>query len=402
LTAVSLISRRLSFKGRAAVASIAVSFIVIIIAICISDGFREEIHGSLVELAGDAQVTTIRSGIDEVSAPIEVTDTLVRTILNVEGVASVRPVVCNAAVVRAKSSAVDAIHGVMFRAVEGSAPICCSDTVQTKGNQMFARIPRNLASLLGLGVGDKMLAYFIAENASVRSFTVAEIYDAIVTDDDRLVVFCNFADLRRSAGLEDGQATSLEVCFDHRHSRDNVLGADAAAQISYKLFDYSQDSEGGQLLCSRTADSYSRLFDWLHLIDGNVSFILVLMIIVAGFNMTGGLLILLFEHMQTIGLLKTMGMKFKDIAKTFLLAAARLVLRGMIIGNALGLGLCLVQRQFHLLKLDPTNYFVSFVPVSISWARIFTLEMIAFVAIMLILLVPCRFISKIDPSKTIR
>ena len=147
---------------------------------------------------------------------------------------------------------------------------------------------------------------------------------------------------------------------------------------------------------------YPQLFDWLDLIDFNVLFVLVLMIIVAGFNMISGLLITLFENISTIGVFKAMGMTDKSISRIFLTSSAALVLKGMVWGNAAALLFCVLQDKLHLLKLDPTNYFLSFVPVDVNLITIATVDIISFAVIMLLLLVPCSFISKVDPADTVR
>ena len=126
------------------------------------------------------------------------------------------------------------------------------------------------------------------------------------------------------------------------------------------------------------------------------------MTIVAGFNMISGLLIMLFENISTIGLLKTLGMTDRAIAKVFLSSSAALAIKGIAIGNALAIIFCIIQSSTHLLKLDPVNYFVSYVPVHVNLGLVLTADIISFAAIMLLLLIPCLFISKVDPAETVR
>ena len=126
------------------------------------------------------------------------------------------------------------------------------------------------------------------------------------------------------------------------------------------------------------------------------------MTVVAGFNMISGLLIMLFENVSTIGLLKSLGMTDKAISKVFLSSSSVLVLKGMAWGNGLALLFCLVQGTTHLLRLDPENYFVSFVPVNLDFGMIICADVISFVVIMLLLLIPSLFISKVDPAETVR
>jgi len=386
LGASSFISRRLTFKGKAAIASIAVSFLVIIIAISISDGFRTQISDALSDLRGDLRVEHMNSY--EIPLPVREDSALVGWIQNLDGVVSVRAAVWTSAIVKSSED----IHGVVFKGVE------TADSAS-----MNVRIPRKLSSLLGFAEGDKMLTYFIGETVSVRNFVVTDIYDSIVTDDDKMIVFCDINTLRRVLGWAPDDASSLEITLSP-DCRDDKGSLKAYNDLSYLLSDYSgeiDDYLAQDYGAVRTRSEYPQLYDWLNLIDFNVDFILILMILVAGFNMVSGLLILLFENISTIGLLKTMGMPFKEIARTFLLASGSLVLRGMLIGNVLGIGLCLLQSATHILTLDPENYFLSFVPVALDPLWILGCDFIAFVAIMLILFIPCRFISKVDPSRTV-
>ena len=147
---------------------------------------------------------------------------------------------------------------------------------------------------------------------------------------------------------------------------------------------------------------YPQIFDWLDLLDFNVLFILILMTLVAGFNMISGLLILLFRNISTIGLLKTLGMTDRSIAAVFLRASSSLVLKAMAIGNGVAFLLCLLQSTTHLLKLNPENYVVSFVPVHLDIPMILAADLAAYGAIMLLLLIPSLFISRVDPAQTVK
>ena len=126
------------------------------------------------------------------------------------------------------------------------------------------------------------------------------------------------------------------------------------------------------------------------------------MTVVAGFNMISGLLIALFRNISAIGTLKSMGMRDKDVVSAFLKMASRVVFKGMVIGNAAGVGLCLLQKLTRLVKLNPENYFVSYIPVNIDISRLLATDALAFLVIMLMLLLPSLFISGVDPAKTVK
>ena len=164
---------------------------------------------------------------------------------------------------------------------------------------------------------------------------------------------------------------------------------------------YTSDDE--ESVVARSAVSrYPQIFDWLNLIDFNVFFILILMTAVAGFNMISGLLIMLFENISTIGLLKSLGMADRQIAKIFIIRASSVMLKGILAGNALALLFCLVQGLTHVIRLDPSNYFISYVPVHVDIAAYLAADFAAYVLIMLLLLIPSLFITKIDPARTVR
>lgn len=380
MKASSFISRRISFRGRAAVASIAVSFLVMIIAIAIAEGFRSEIRSGLATLMGDIRISNIEGG---ESRPFTPDAAMLKEIKAVNGVDSLKQVIYSTGIVRSGEN----IHGVVFKGTESG-----------DSASMGVCIPTRLAKMLSLNVGDKMLTYFVGDGVVLRNFTVKSIYDAVSTGDDKMVVFCDIHMLRRVNRWDAGKISALEIILKE-DSRDEDRSLLTNSSINHIIYGYSQEDA---LISTRSCTVYKQIFDWLTLIDFNVAFILILMTIVAGLNMISGLLILLFENISTIGLLKSLGMRKKDIAGTFLRSSSTLVLRGMLAGNLLATGLCLLQYRTRLFKLDPENYFVSFLPVKIDWAMIVCCDIISFAVIMLILLIPCTFISKVDPAQSMR
>ena len=171
--------------------------------------------------------------------------------------------------------------------------------------------------------------------------------------------------------------------------------------IAEKIYENFSDDDD-MLMPLSAVDRFPQIFEWIALIDFNVLFVLVLMIAVAGVNMISGLLIMLFENISTIGLLKSLGMRNIQIVNVFLTRAAGTVLKGMLIGNVLALLFCVIQTKTHLIPLDPVNYFVSYVPVHIDMTVVLLADLIAFVAIMLLLLLPSLFVLRVDPAQTVK
>lgn len=362
---------------------IAVSYLVMIVAVAISSGFRHEIRKGLSSFTGDVQLTPPNLNVLDQSRPIEGDAAYIPYVRQVEGVAAIDPVIYRAGIVKQGND----IHGVLFKG---------SDNRLESG----ISIPERLSEISGLGVGDKMTVYFVGEKVRVRQFDITSVYESLVEADDKLMVHADIADMRRIADWPDNMVSAVEITLDDSH-KDEAAIREATEEIGAIVNAYSDESESPVIAVS-SVSRFPQLFDWLNLIDFNVSVILLLMTIVAGFNMISGLLIMLFENIPTIGLLKALGMNDYSISKVFLSSAAVLVLKGMLIGNAMALAFTALQSWTHLLKLNPANYFVSFVPVKADVGAVLLADIVSFLVIMLLLLIPTVFISKVDPAKTVR
>ena len=386
------ISGRLSFKNSIATTVIAVSYLVMLIAVAVSSGFRSEIRSELSGISGDVQLTPPNLNVLDANRPICGRSSYLSVIENMDGVESVTPIVYKAGIVKQD----DNIHGVLFKGLPvGDERRSWDDSVA-----LAVSIPSRLSQIARISSGDMMTAYFIGANVKVRKFKVAGVYNPLVEADDRLVVYAALEDLQRVDGWEDDQVSAIEIVMDSRH-KDEYEIEEATQNIGAIVNAYSSDSDS-PVVATSSVSKYSQLFDWLDLIDFNVLFILALMTVVAGVNMISSLLILLFENISKIGLLKALGMTDRDISKVFLLRASRLVFKGMLIGNLLAFLLCMIQDRTHLMKLDPANYFVSFVPVKIDLMAVLCADLVSFVVILAFMEIPTLFVSKVDPARSIR
>lgn len=388
------IAGRLRFKGRIAMVSIAISFLVMIIATSVSSGFRHEIRSGLSQLSGDVQLVPPTMNILDGESFLEYDASYLQYVRNLEDVEAMVPVVYRAGIVKKGED----IHGVLIKGVpRGTAGVPdvhdVSDSVS-----LPVSIPSRLAEISGLAAGDRMLVYFVGgDDVKARQFNVVSVHETMVETDDRLVVYADLADMQRVNGWEEDHVSTMEI---HLRDKDEINIMEMSSEIGVMLNSYSSDDE--PVIAVSSVSRYPQLFDWLDLIDFNVLFILILMTTVAGFNMISGLLIMLFESISTIGLLKALGMTDKAISKVFLSSSAVLVLKGMAVGNLLALAFCWIQGTTHVLRLDPENYFVPYVPVNPDPGLIITADVVSFAVIMLLLLIPCIFISKVDPAETVR
>ena len=385
MDASGFISGKLKFQGNIAVISITVSFLIIIIAVAVSSGFRHAIRDGVAAVMGDVQITSIGSSSFGDTNPIPSELPSHDKILSIPGVASSSPVAFGAGIVKNE----DIIHGIILK---GSSDY--------NDSSMTVSIPRRLSEITGLKEGDPMVTYFVGEKMKVRKFTVASVYEDLVAFDDNLIVNASLQDVQRVNGWTPSEASLHEVRLLPQ-ARGESLSREISDRIGATLM-LSEDEDEQSLMTTTSANRYPQLFDWLRLLDFNVVFILILMIIVAGFNMISGLLIMLFRNISTIGTLKTLGMTDRSIGKVFLRVSSGVVLKGMLLGNGLGLLFCLVQSLTHFIKLDPASYFVSYVPVHVNIPLILGADVFAYFAIMLLLLIPTLFIARVDPSQTVK
>jgi lipoprotein-releasing system permease protein len=384
MRAEGFIARRLRVKEKMAVVAIAISFLVMIVAVAISSGFRREIRSGVASVTGDILLTNATADLTGGADPVDASPSYLSELLSAPGVESIEPVIYCAGILQLG----DDIHGVLFK---GTA----ADTAS-----LGVRIPATLAERFSLAPGDDLTAWFIGDKVKIRKWRILSVYESAMSTEGSDLLYVPVGDLRRLREWDADQASLLEVKMAGRYRNRKGLSL-ATQDLGWRATLNAQDDEE-PLRAVAATERFAQLFDWLDLIDYNVYAILLLMTVVAGFNMISGLLILLFRHVSTIGTLKTLGMGNRAIAGVFLRVGARTAAIGMAAGNLLALLFCLIQGTTHLIKLNPENYFVSFVPVHVNLPGILLADAAAFAGILLLLLIPTLFISRVDPAQTVK
>lgn len=353
-----------------AAVAIAVSFFVIIVAVAVTSGFRHTIRQGVAAMTGDIRIAPLVSGGSEpVSMPRHIPGE--EDILALPGVKEIVPAVVRAGIVKNG----DIVHGVIVKGTERA------------DSALSVSIPRRLGEITGLGVGDDLTVYFVGEKVRVRKFHISEVHRDLLELDDNLLVYADIEDLQRLNGWSSDEVSCLDI----------LTGEADPAPLSLAVGTLAED-----YYVSSSQQTYPQVFEWLNLLDFNVLIILILMTVVAGFNMVSGLLIMLLRNISTIGTLKTLGMDNRAVGRLFVRIGAEAVLKGMLVGNALALLFCLIQGTTHLIPLDPENYFVSWVPVHVNLLWILAADAAAFLGILAFLWLPSLMVAGIDPAKTVK
>ena len=278
--------------------------------------------------------------------------------------------------------------------VEGCVPDYSDDSDKNR-----VVISRSMAYALNLGVDDRINAYFFTGNAvRARRLDIAGIYDTHFSDYDKLYVFGSLPLTQglNSADVSAGSRIELRVNDENKIDDDALLLQDAMMRASYNgLLD-------GMYRINSVHNTGMMYFNWLELLDTNVVVILVLMTLVSGFTLISSLFIIILERVNMIGILKALGATNGEVRRIFIYLVQRLVLWGMLAGNAVGITFLVLQRHYHLLPLDPDAYYLNYVPVEINWWYILALNVGVFVVSWLMVLAPSHMVSTISPSQSIR
>ena len=381
--------------------SVAVSIFVIVVALCVVRGFRSEIRFKTSGYMGDlALVVPGQSPLNELY-PFRDSISIMDGICSREYVRNVQRVAYASGLVKEGEEllgtyfkGVDSLYDFNFFAScldEGELPDYSGDR---PSNDIL--ISRRIADKMGFGVGSKVPAFFIRDKVNFRNFNVCGIYNAQLEEIDNAMIVADIRHCQAVNGWERDEVSTMEIVLDKRANIDLCY-----SELEEYVFSNLSDDDPSVFLLS-VKRIFSNLFDWLNLLDLNVVAILVLMMIVAGFNMISTLLIILFENISSIGLLKALGMTSASVSKVFRSVALDIVGRGLLWGNVLALGVCLLQRWQHIIKLDPVSYFVEYVPIDIDIWLILFIDAVAVAVIMLILMLTSAFVSKVDAAKILR
>lgn len=388
---------------RIAVVSVALGVAVMILALAVILGFKREVAAKMTGFAGHVAVTDVR-GVGTLDAePVVRSAHVEELIRTTEGFRAMAPYALRGGIVRTA----DAVEGIVLKGVdggfdwrffrewltEGELPRV-GDSVRTKD----ALLSRTLADRLRLGVGDRVEMLFVEPGELPRRdrFKVSGIYASGLEDMDGAVVLTDLRNVQRLAEWTPEKVSGYEILLD------DLAGADAfAARLSDALL-YDESDDTRNLVATSVMERYPNIFDWLRAHDVNGVVIVVIMLVVAFFNMASALMILVLERTRMIGLLKAFGMRNGQLRQVFLWRASFITLRGLAWGNAVGLGLCFVQRYFHVVRLSSEGYLLSEVPISLGWGWWLALNAGAVAAIVALLVVPTYIVSTVKPDESIR
>lgn len=384
-----------------ATTGVAIGIAVMIISVCIVLGFKHTIRDKAIGFGGHINVGNFVSMHGGNIEPICMSDSMIKAIKAIEGVKDVGRYAQKEGILKTDKD----FLGVVFKGIASEY-----DTTFIHNNMVEGAIPhftdsassnsiiisKTMADLLRLKAGDKVFAYFINENVRVRRFTIAGIYRTNLTQYDKTICFTDLYTTVKLNGWQHDQADGAEVIVND-YNQINDIAERFVSNINRRTDHY------GQTYSSATIQEINpQIFSWLDLLDLNVWIILALMLCVAGFTMISGLLIIILERTNMIGLLKAIGSRNSQIRKTFLWFATFIIGRGLVIGNIIGIGLMILQKTTGLIRLDASIYYVDIVPVEINIPAIAAINILTLALCLLALVAPSFLVSHIHPAKSMK
>ena len=386
---------------RIAMLGVAIGLAVMIVSLAVVLGFKHEIKSKVMGLGGHVQALSITQNEKYEILPITTDASLIRKIKRVAGVDHVQQAATKLGVLKTE----DDFAGLTFKGigsdydtrflqsciVDGSMP---HFSEKESSNEIL--ISKSVADDLGLEVGGKVFSYFMSDGSMrARRFKVAGIYVTNMDDYDKNLAFTDICTVRKLNGWNDTMSSRLEIAVKDFNQLDTTVK-------QLRFLRGERNESGATTGVFSIKDLSAHTFAWLDVLDMNVVMILVLMILVRAFTVVSGLLIIMLERINMIGVLKVLGATNKSVRQIFVHFSIMLVGKGMLWGNVVGLVLCVLQQQFHVVSLDASTYYIDSVPIQFDWLLILAVNAITLLISSVVIWGSSHLISIGKPASTLR
>lgn len=378
---------------------VAIGTIVMFVSICIIVGFKNRVRDKVAGFGGHIQVLSYESANDG-ARPVTLDSNLAAELAEVEGVKHIQPYVQIPGMILADGE----YEGIVLKGVgnDYDTSFFASSIIEGKMPEFTADKASNevvissaTAKKIKAKAGDRVNIYFMQGGIRARKMTIAAIYETHLNEFDNVIAVTDIYTARKLNGWESDKTTGIEITVDDFEQKD------ACRDNISDIVDKAGRRNHERLYIPTIEELHPAIFNWLDVLDQTVWIILILVICIAAFTTISGLFILILEKSNFIGIMKAVGAGNGSIRKTFIYYAAIIVSKGMLIGNAIAIALCIIQQQTGIIAIDPEMYYMESVPIEFSWLLI-PMNIAMFTISVAILVVPSMLISKIEPTKAIK
>ena len=394
-----------SAGAQVAVIGVALAVVVMELTLCIVSGFKTEIRNKIIGF--DSQITIDRP-YDYSTGYQDEFITLNDSLLSIFVKCGIKQQPSLSLTLPAMIKTDENFSGALFYGhdsyhdfsfEEGNIISGVFPDYDNEGSENEIVISKAIANNLGLNVGEKLFVFFFVDNAlKSRKATVAGIYESNLVEFDKTVIYSSLPFLQKVEGVDSLTGTHLDISGLEFNDIDRF-----GQLLQDELYHAVQNGSLEKLYPVNTVlQSGAIYFNWLSLLDTNVIVIFVLMMAVALFTLVSSLFLIILDRISMIGVFKSLGASNSMLSNLFLSIGLRLSVRGVIIGNIIGLSLCVVQLYTGFVKLDPQMYYLSEVPIRINVLPLVILNIAVIMISAMILYIPSRSVAKIDPTQSMR
>lgn len=376
---------------------------VMILTLAVVVGFKREIRHKVIGFDAHIQVVNYDNNNTYDMQPVRFDSTLLRSVAALPEVRHVSRFATKPGILKTG----DDVEAIIFKGVgedyawdffrhnlsSGQLP---DSALSAPSASREVIISTTLARLMHLGVGDDFLCYFVGEKVRARKLHISGLYNTDFQDYDKLFIIGDLRQVQKLNNWQADQVSGLEILI----SDFDRLG-EATRNVQHAVANRF-DEDLNAYFVQNAVMTNPQIFSWLDLLNVNVVVIIVLMLIVTGFTLISALIILILDAIPHIGTLKALGATDRQIQHIFIYQAAAVLIKGLLVGNVVGILLCAVQYYWHLVPLDPASYYVNFVPVAFTWGYWLLLNIGIVAVTLLMLLAPAQIISRINPARVIR
>lgn len=388
-----------SLAGVISVAGITLGITVILISFAIILGFKGEIKNKIYGFCSDLRLTSLDYSTSYETSPVIVNDSAFNAIASVPGVKHVQRYSTKPGMIKTA----DNFDGVVLKGVDANYDFNYLESVlvegtlpdySANGSENDILVSRTLCDRLDLKLDDRIYVYFIGTTIQARKLRICGIYSTNISNYDNIFIISSLDLVNKLNRWDSDMVSGLEIDLASLPLTEDVVSG------IYSVVDsFSNDVP---VTLRTPEDLHPDIFSWLDILDMNVLVILILMFGLSFFTIISGLLIIILEKVSMIGTLKALGANNSTIKKIFLGISSMIVVRGLLIGNAITLVIYVIQNRFHLLHLDSSVYYIDYVPMQLTVWHVILLNAVTLVFSILVLLIPSAVISRISPTKTIR
>ena len=378
-----------------AIASIAIGLAATIVSFLIMKGFQETVKNKIFSFSGHLLVTKFTMSNSPEEQPMNFQIPVYRQQKDFPFIDHMQEFAHKTGLVKTE----DEVLGVVIKGIGKSFDSRAFQqnmvageflTLPDSGYANQVVLSKSIAKKLKANVGDDIVVHFFQNPPRFRKLKVQGIYETNLSEYfDNKVILGDIRMIQRLNDWPDSLAGGIEIFVQDANRID-----DAGMAIG-SMMDFDLNIE-------RVSDKYLQVFEWLNLLSRQVNILLVIILLVICVNMISIVLILVMERTQMIGMFKALGAGDKLIRSVFVYQGINLIVKGLAAGNALGLGLCFLQYQFKIIKLNPQDYYMSEVPISWHWEIVGLLNILTFLVVTVVLLLPTMVIARISPIKAIR